>query len=382
MKKLPYFLLFCFLQTINVTIVAQISTTGTIVSGGLEREYRIYKPAIYDGNTPVPLLLNFHGYSSNNLQQEIYGSFKNIADTANFLIVLPNGTLDAQGNAFWNVFNGPYAVDDIAFVGDLLDTLQALYNIDVNRIYSTGMSNGGFMSHTLACKMNDRIAAIAAVAGTITNTYMSTCNPNRPIPVMHIHGTADDVVPYSGLTLVNGLSVQNTVDKWVTKNNCNPAPAQTNVPNTNTGDGCTAERYVYSGGDNGSTVELYKIVAGGHTWPGAIFPIGVTNQDMDASKEIWRFLSQYHLDQLVDAHEPTTTQPTYSISPNPAHSHMTIQGSFQQISLVHSSGQLMLSVLNASDLATFTVENWPKGLYLAYIKGAEGQSSVQKFIVE
>lgn len=383
MKNSIYYILSLLLVVIfNVTSSAQISTNATIVSGGLVREYRIYKPASYTGNTPVPLLLNFHGYTSNNLQQEIYANFNNIADTANFLVVLPNGTIDAQGSTFWNVFNGPYSVDDIGFVRNLLDTLQTLYNIDANRIYSTGFSNGGFMSHTLACELNDRIAAIAAVAGTITNPYMNNCNPPRPVPVMHIHGTADDVVPYTGLTLVNGLSVQNTVDKWVDKNNCNPTPAQINVPNISTTDGCTAERYVYTGGDNGTTVELYKILGGGHTWPGAFFPIGVTNLDINASREIWRFLSKYRLDELSPSAEVASAAFSFEMTPNPAHGQFMVQGDFSQLHIFHSNGQLVQQRQNIVGNAVFEVNSWQKGLYFVQVTTAEGRVGTRKLIVE
>ena len=121
---------------------AQTSISGTIQSGGLTREYLLYVPAIYTGNTPAPLVLNLHGYGSNSTQQQVYGNFRPIADTANFLVVHPNGTLDPQGNRFWNTFLIPSTVDDVAFISDLIDTLESMYNIDPNRIYSTGMSNG------------------------------------------------------------------------------------------------------------------------------------------------------------------------------------------------------------------------------------------------
>ena len=147
-----------FLLILANALSAQTTILGSIQSGGLTRDYRLYRPAAYTGNTPVPLIINMHGYTSNSLEQEFYGDFRSIADTANFLIVHPNGTLDNQGNRFWNTFGTGSTVDDVAFISDLLDALQATYNIDPQRIYSTGMSNGGFMSYTLACELNDRIA--------------------------------------------------------------------------------------------------------------------------------------------------------------------------------------------------------------------------------
>ena len=105
-------LLLCL--TAASSLAAQTTINSTIQSGGLTRDYRLYVPAIYTGTTSVPLVLNLHGYTSNNQQQEFYGDFRPIADTANFLVVHPNGTMDPNGNRFWNTFNGGSAVDDVA----------------------------------------------------------------------------------------------------------------------------------------------------------------------------------------------------------------------------------------------------------------------------
>lgn len=139
-----------------------INTSGTIQHNGLTREYRIYVPAIYNSTQAVPLLLNLHGYSSNNAQQQVYGNFTNIADTANFILIHPNGTIGNDGFRFWNSGFSASGPDDVGFLLALIDTISAQYNIDPNRIYTTGMSNGGFMSYELACQTT-RFAAIASV---------------------------------------------------------------------------------------------------------------------------------------------------------------------------------------------------------------------------
>jgi polyhydroxybutyrate depolymerase len=370
LAALPYFLF------------AQNTITGTIQSGGLVREYRLYKPAIYDGSVPVPVVLNFHGYTSNNLQQEFYGSFKDIADTANFLIVLPNGTTDNQGQRFWNTFNGPYPVDDVAFVADLLDSLATEYNIDPNRIYSTGMSNGGFMSYQLACELNDRIAAIASVTGSMTTTNLTACTPARPVPVMEIHGTADNTVPYNGMVLLGFASVPAVVDNWVGHNQCNPTATVETLPNTSTIDGCTAERYLYSGGTNGSTVEHYKILGGGHTWPGAVFNVGVTNQDMNASKEIWRFFSQYSLDQLSST-TVLAPQNQLKIAPNPAVGTCVVTTSASEglglIQVLDLMGRLVLEAQgNGQSSITLDVASLSKGYYVIRVQDEDGSVAVVK----
>lgn len=352
---------------------AQNTISGTIQSGGLTREYLLYVPAAYTGNTAVPLVFNLHGYSSNNLEQLFYGDFRPIADTANFLIVLPNGTIDAQGNRFWNTFLGNSNIDDIGFLRDLLNTLQTNYNIDANRVYSTGMSNGGFMSYSLACEMNDRITAIASVTGTMIQSKLNACDPARPVPVMQIHGTADNTVPYNGSPVSTFVAIPTLMSTWANLNNCDPTPMVTPVPNTNTTDGCTAEHQIYTGGDYGSTVEHYKVIGGAHTWPGAAFNIGITNQDFSASKEIWRFFSQYQLDQLSETQTPESLASAWTAFPNPVQDYLVLQSRdqrpVQQIQIFDAPGRLQQTIYpNSSGQIMIETGAWPVGMYLVILE--------------
>lgn len=276
---------------------AQQTINGTIQHGGITRSYILYIPAIYSPGNPVPLILNFHGYTSNSTQQMYYGDFRGIADTANFIVVHPMGTLDGSGQTYWNADWGG-TVDDIGFTSALIDSIAMNYSINQNRIYSTGMSNGGFMSYTLACSLSNRIAAIASVTGSMNYNQNLSCSPQHPVPVMEIHGTSDATVPYngSGTTIA---SIPNVLNFWATFNNCTTTPIVTAVPNTNTTDGCTAEHYRYPSGTNGVEVEHYKIINGGHTWPGAPVVIGTTNYDISASKKIWEFFSKYDINGKI-----------------------------------------------------------------------------------
>jgi polyhydroxybutyrate depolymerase len=162
MKKIYFFI------CISFAFIAQSQTlvVDSIFTGGIYRNYRLYIPAIYTGASARPLIINMHGYTSNAIQQQLYSNFGPIADTANFLMVYPNGT-SSGGSQFWNAGISPLGVNDISFLSNLIDSLKAQYNIDLNRVYSTGMSNGGFMSHTLACELSNRITAIASVTGSI-----------------------------------------------------------------------------------------------------------------------------------------------------------------------------------------------------------------------
>lgn len=376
------------IKTILVTIFslflitggkAQTTLEGSFIHDGILRTYRVYIPAIYNPDVPVPLLFNLHGYGSNNIEQEIYGDFRPIADTADFLIVHPNGTFDFLNNRFWNTF-GASTVDDIGFISALIDTISSDFNIDQTRIYSTGMSNGGFMSYDLACGLSERIAAVASVTGSMTTAHMGLCDAQHPMPVMEIHGTADGTVPYEGNTLF--VNIDTLVNFWAQFNNCSLLPAITQVPDIDTQDGCTAELYVYNGGDLGSKVEFYKIIDGGHTWPGAPVVVGVTNMDFSASEKIWQFFSRYDLNGLITTtiKERIVNPPAFSVYPNPSLDKFTISFSdFSQktISVLNYSGQLVQRFSFSGKSLVLNVEN--KGLYFVSII-QDNQTFTEKII--
>ena len=283
---------------LSFSCFSQQTINGTIVHDGIVRSYKLYIPSIYSGNTAVPLLFNFHGYTSNSNEQMFYGDFRNIADTANFLVVHPQGTLDNTNTTHFNVGWGGSTVDDVGFTEALIDSLSAAYSIDQNRIYAVGMSNGGFMSFRLACDLSAKIAAVGSVTGSMTPSTLVNCNASHPMPIIQIHGTTDATVPYNGSAGWTA-SVTNVLNHWATFNNCSPVPTIVNVPNTNALDGSTVEKYTYENGDNCSEVVHYKVTNGQHTWPGSIFNFAGTNYDINASVKIWNFLSRYDIFGLI-----------------------------------------------------------------------------------
>lgn len=367
------------MSTISTIVSAQTTISGSFVHGGLTRNYRIYIPASYSQGTPVPVVFNLHGYGSNMLEQEQYGDFRAIADTANFIIIHPNGTPDGSAQLNWNSF-GLTTVDDVGFLSRLLDTVMANYSVNPTRVYSTGMSNGGFMSYHLACNLSNRITAVASVTGSMTIANMNACSPNHPTPIMQIHGTADGTVPYLGNTYM--VAIETLVTNWVNENNCNATPITINVPNISTTDGCTATHYTYTGGTNGTTVEFYKVTGGGHTWPGAPVNIGVTNMDFSASKEIWRFFSQYSLGQLLNVEEQTDNG-FLSAYPNPSNGMVTLNfndNSQKEINVYNNLGQLVLSKVSADQNIELNLAN-QTGVFLVMVSTEKGQQT-KKIIIQ
>ena len=368
---------------------AQTTIIRTLQAGGLTREYRLYVPDIYTRTTgAVPLLVNLHGYGSNNLEQENYGDFRPLADTANFLVVHPNGTIDGNGNHFWNTF-GPRGtgVDDVAFLSTLIDTLARRYRVDLNRVYSTGMSNGGFMSYELACQLGNRIAAIASVTGSMTASRLVGCTSGRPVPVLEIHGTADGTVPYNGGTALQFVAIPMLLNSWIQRNGCNPTAVVTPVPDINTADGCTAERSVWSGGRNGSVVEHYRIIGGGHTWPGATFNIGVTNQDISASREAWRFLRRYRLSQLLPVRGGTAAPVApLLLLPNPATDHVLLAAGpylgAATLTVRDALGRVVPATAQptADGRLQVPTAHWPAGVYVLTVALPNGAVLHQKLV--
>jgi len=270
-------------------IFGQQTINDSILINGTYRNFITYVPSIYQPSQPTPLIFNLHGRTSTAWQQMWYGDFRDIADTANFIIVHPQGLLDNTGVTHWNL--GQSNIDDIGFLNSLYSHLVSNYNINLDQVYSTGMSNGGYMSYYLACNMNDKIAAIASVTGAMGSFTQLNCNPNHPTPVMEIHGTADFTVPFNDI--INGI------EYWRDYNNCNLISDTTLMPDVNFGDVSTVKHIVYNNGDNGVTTELFKVINGGHTWPGSNISTGVTNYDINASIEIWKFFSRYDINGLI-----------------------------------------------------------------------------------
>jgi polyhydroxybutyrate depolymerase len=374
-----FFLFFFFLPFASF---GQQTINGTLQHDGLTRSYILYVPASYTPGTPAPLVLNFHGYTSNAFEQMFYGDFRPIADTAGFLLVHPLGTLDSTGETYWNSGWGG-TVDDIGFTSALIDSLAAAYSVNLDRVYSTGMSNGGFMSYTLACSLSERIAAIASVTGTMNVNQSLTCNAQHPMPVLEIHGTADETVPYDG----NGFmeAIPNVISYWVDFNNCTPTPQITDVPNVNVTDGCTAVHSLYSGGDNGVDVEHYQVIDGGHTWPGSFFTIGVTNNDFSASKKIWEFFMQYDINgRILASAVNDLIAEEISVFPNPTTDNLVIQGFSQPLTASNCSvfsvdgKQVQIDVLDGKTLDTFDLES---GIYFLRVATEEGTETI-RFVKE
>ena len=188
-------------------------------------------------------------------------------------------------------------IDDVAFTKKVLDDLGAWANVDQKRVFATGLSNGGIISYYMASELSDRIAAIAPVGGPMMT---ESCNPKRPVSVMHFHGTDDAFAPFNGgkgkgVSGKSFKSVDHSLKNWIKANGCNPEPKIDKLPNK-VDDGTSIVRKTYGGGKNDTEVVLIEIKGGGHTWPGvktrATF-LGKVTMNISANDAMWEFFQKH-----------------------------------------------------------------------------------------
>lgn len=308
-KYLQYILYTCFCCLAQGWLVAQVP--GSFVFEGETRTYTVYLPDGYEPGDRLPLLFALHGLTqTGNIMMQFTG-FNAIADQYGFVVAYPDGL-----NNTWNVgFAGGANTNDVGFLSALIDTLHQAYDIDLDRVYSTGYSNGGFMSYRLACELGDRIAAIASVAGTMTDGAYAACQPVRSFPVMHVHGTNDFVVFYNGG--FGNKSVEDVLLLWRNNGSCPQNAVIVNLPDL-VQEGSTVQTHTWSPCNDSASVVLFKVINGGHTWPGSVGTTGVgnTNRDINASDEIWKFVSHYSLDVTTGTRQYNATG-AERIYPNP-----------------------------------------------------------------
>lgn len=365
-------LISAFLLLVSIhTLMGQEQLDKTLVHDGETREYTVYVPASYQGNTAVPLLFNFHGGSGDIASQISVSDMRPIADTAGFILVYPQALPDPNdgGSTLWT-HKEPTTVDDIFFVEAMIESLAAEYMIDEERVYACGYSNGGEFSFELACRLSNRIAAIGIVARSMFIDTYNECSPEHPTAVVTIHGTNDDYdgITWAGVTYYISLDEVNTY--WSNYNNADPDPTVVELPNLNTGDGSTVEHYSWKNGDGCVSVEHFKVIGGGHDWPGSF-----GNMDIDASLEIWNFVSKYDINGLISC-DPTSVnegikdENEIRIFPNPAEDYVTIEMDLkdnQEYYIYSTIGKLIKSGTISSSNKTIDLSGLSVNIYLLKI---------------
>ena len=277
----------------------------SIDAGGATHSVRMFVPSGYDGS-PMPLVMNWHGLGSDGRQQALFTDYETLAESEGFLVAHPTG-VPAPGDTrnSWELvqFDDPER-DDIVMAEVMIDRIITDFCADPKRVYSTGMSNGGLFTSRLVCDLSTRIAAAVSVAGI---THHDDCAPERAVPFIAFHGTADEVVPFAGgeSSLAEASAPPAAVEffdqvmpdefaQFAATNGCDPDPIEQAVSEE-------VKRYDYANCDDGAAMAFFEIAEGGHTWPGSpLGPfltqvLGNTTTDVSATADGWDFMKEYEL---------------------------------------------------------------------------------------
>lgn len=301
----------------------------TLNTGDGPREYRLHLPPSYDGRVPLPLVLFFHGAGSSHDGIANRTQFPAKADTEGFIVVLPLGT-EPQGLPTGRIFDHltfiPGMPDDVAFIDALLDKLERQLCIDTQRVYAAGFSNGAMFTVRLACDLGERLAAVAPVAGVYYPPFAAAlagaepeCS-SGPVPILAIHGTADESVPFEGGPVL-GLEdvllrpIESAVlPDWAAHNRCDPTP---------TGSPITEHVRLVEYEQCAAETLLYVIEGGTHVWPGAKdYPDPDLNDEIIANDLIWEFFQRHALSAAPAA--PSATAPSPAATPAAAQPTLTV----------------------------------------------------------
>ena len=299
---LPVVLVLVAVAFFYLSFYALNRANGTIISSGQKREYLLYVPRSYDRTKPTPLVISMHAAALWPATQMETSQWNKVADEHGFIVVYPSGTTLRGGGTgvlpkIWAATPGAGLTADVRFISELIDTLEATYNIDSTRIYANGLSLGGGMAFALSCTLSDRIAAVGTVAAARTLPW-SWCPDPRPVPMITFHGTADRMVPYNGGPSRDPFSprefpsVTTWTADWAGRNRCGPNPIESVVA-------ADVTRREYTDCADDAAVVLYTVEGGGHTWPGGKplpeWLAGATSHNIDATSQMWAFFREHQL---------------------------------------------------------------------------------------
>lgn len=306
-------------------------TNETISINGVTRSYKLYIPAGFNAQTESPdMIIIMHGLGGTNSDM-VGAGFNFIADTARVIAVYPQALTNSWGMTAWN--NGTMlgsTADDLGFMNALIDKGLSDYNVNAARVYATGFSMGSIMSHHMACAMNNRIAAIGAMAGTMPTSDISSCVPAYKTPVIHLHGTADGTVPYDGSALPSLSLVPQTIAFWRGVHGCDASADSTRLPDTGM-DTITVDRFVYDNCNPVGSLELWRFNGADHVY--LYQPVN----DITEMIEVWLFLRKWNHSNPTTLGLENKEFSTLKISPNPSNGFIRVpsesEGTLQLIDL-------------------------------------------------
>jgi polyhydroxybutyrate depolymerase len=270
----------------------------TLAIGPLSRSFLVHVPKNLAAASP-PLVIALHGGGTNGETMERFSGLSEASERYGFIVVYPEGSGRLNRFLTWNAgsccgYAEKHAIDDVAFISRLIAYMIGHYHVDPSRVYCTGISNGAMMAYRLAAEIPDQIAAIAPVAGVLT---IDPGIIHEAMPIIHFHGTDDQYVPFEGgrgsrgVTRNSYMPVEETIKVWVRINQAMPIPKVEELPALHK-DGTRVVRYTYRTKQDEQNIVLYKVIGGGHTWPGqphARLLLGRTTTEISANDLMWEF---------------------------------------------------------------------------------------------
>jgi polyhydroxybutyrate depolymerase len=358
-----------------------IAQPDTIHVGGRDRTYTVRLPSSYTGTTPMPLVVAMHGGFGSGTQLENQSQLTVKAEEAGFIVVYPDGVASLLGIRTWNAggccgYAMNQDIDDVGFINALLDTLIADYAIDTQRIYATGMSNGGFMSYRLACELANRIAAIAPVSASMT---IAACQPVRPVPVISFHSYQDTSVPYQG-GVGDGISnhynspQDSVLNAFAAHAGCtvlNDTLQHDNVMTVIRWHECACNAEVIT----------YRTPDGGHSWHGGN-GTGIGDPPstaVSANDLMWELFQQHTLNCSTTGIGASIGDLPLRVVPNPAHAWIEVQGEgITWVRVLDPIGR----VVHAGRPGRIDLAGRAPGLYLVQAIDRQGGPRTARFVRE
>ncbi len=379
--------------------LAQTNVFGTLTHQSLQRSYILHLPPGYEATEVLPLVVFLHGGGGSSLSAQGFTLFNQASNTNGFAVAYPQGFTEIAPNSYvWADGRGTAAdkagIDDVGFVNRLVDTLLANYQIDPDRIYLCGFSNGSFLTQRIAFEGNARFAAMGTLGGTLAVDLFDTGDPGRAIPMIYIFGMDDPLVPFEGGLVAESESgpvvgIEAAVDYWRTNNQCQTALLPVELPDLNTTDSSTVTVFEYSDcACNNARVIYYEIAGAGHTWPGVELPdyeliAGQTNEDIFASQVLWDFFQQFSLcsDPVTvrEAEEDALVQ----IFPNPVGQTLFVEAvsPVETIALYDGQGRLLRTLYPLTLTFQLTMAGLPQGIYFIKMRLMDGRT-VSELVVK
>jgi polyhydroxybutyrate depolymerase len=280
-------LILCLSLLAPFGVAAESMISGTLKVDGASRTYLLHLPTGYQSGKPFPLVLALHGAGMTAALMADVTQLNQSADKTGFIVAYPQG-IEQHWNTGQTAAGGP---NDVAFITALIANIESTYAIDTHRVMAAGISNGAEFAQELGCSKDLRFSAILAVSGTLQEEAVKHCVPNHPVRMIEMHGTEDPIVPYlGGRVAAPGspvlISVADDLLLWARIDGCSAEPHTEPLPDR-VEDGMHVERMSFQGCAAGGEVTHYRIVGGGHTWPGsAPGPkfLGRTTQQISASE--------------------------------------------------------------------------------------------------